>query len=606
MNQHPPSGSAADAVRNGDASIWQQQQQQQEQEHPNGGTDNDLATRRTRRRIPAISQKLVWQLSGFCCQTCHSTPRSSTAMINGETAKDKNGQNNKEEDDEEELRIMDYNLQALAAASPVVASPLVLAPMTQTSVAHHSTVESVLSEYIAACRFYGATANAGILTSLRFALPCWRTSDTFHDTDMLALCEVLLRHCNGPLRYVKRLDFSVSGKYKDRSRNNSSNNNVGGVTHGIQSHGALALAKVLQVAEHLTEVRLQRNSIGPYGASAIFLACAQNPTLRSLGLRRCRVGERGALVLADILLQNGPAVCGLRQIDLSANYIGHLGCQRVESAVRQRNQIVEQWTANTQGGGGGAATKTSTPNNSVSSDAATTTTTAAPPNLLTVVDLEGNLVFQEVMNALTHGLGVLLAFWGSFLMSRRVAGKSTRHVTSCAVYNTSLVVLYTSSTLYHSFFTMQNTKYIFEVLDKCAIYILIAGSYTPFLQIVLAHEPMWSTGLLSFLWLCGVLGIGVEACLPVWRYRKIFSLAMYLGMGWSALVCLPEVARVLPDQAISLMILGGVAYTSGVPFYVRSNNLDHAIWHLFVLAGSIFHWLGIYLYVATWEEGMEA
>ena len=149
---------------------------------------------------------------------------------------------------------------------------------------------------------------------------------------------------------------------------------------------------------------------------------------------------------------------------------------------------------------------------------------------------------------------------------------------------------------------MQNTKYIFEVLDKCAIYILIAGSYTPFLQIVLAHEPLWSTGLLSFIWICGLLGITVEATLPVWRYRRFFSLAMYLGMGWSALVCLPEVASLLPENAIRLMILGGVAYTSGVPFYVRSNNLDHAIWHLFVLAGSAFHWMGIYLYVATWDE----
>jgi hemolysin III len=155
------------------------------------------------------------------------------------------------------------------------------------------------------------------------------------------------------------------------------------------------------------------------------------------------------------------------------------------------------------------------------------------------LDLEGNLVFQEVMNCITHGCGVLLAFVGSFTLSTAVRGSSTRHVVSCAVYSTSLVVLYTSSTLYHSFFSMRNTKWVFEVLDKCAIYILIAGSYTPFLQIVLAHEPIWSIFLLGFLWILCLLGITVEFVMPTWQYKRQFSLAMYLGMGWSALVCLP-------------------------------------------------------------------
>lgn len=542
----PSSSYKTDANNNGGSHVTSNGEASWEQQREESSLHDREVT------VPAISKHLVWRLSGLSsCQGCCQT----------------NGPREKDDDEASgSHRIMDYNLQALASSSP--ASPLVLAPMLlQPSTAHHqSTVEMVLSEYIAACRFYGSTANSGVLTSLRFALPCLRTSDHFHDTDMLALSEVLLRHCNGPLRYVKRLDFSVSGKQAPVSNYTSTNH---AKRRGFQSHGAVALAKVLQVTQHVTQLRLQRNSIGPYGASAIFLACARNGALTTLAMRRCRVGERGALVLAETLRNDTDGQCGLREVDLSANYIGHVGCEMLERAILQRNKAM------------------------ANSDDATT---------LTTCDLEGNLVFQEVMNAITHGLGVLLAFWGSFLMSRRVANKSPRAVYSCAVYSTSLIVLYTSSTLYHSFFTMQNTKYIFEVLDKCAIYILIAGSYTPFLQIVLAHEPFWSTGLLSFIWVCGVLGIGIEATLPVWRYRKVFSLSMYLGMGWAAMACLPEVASLLPDNAIRLMVLGGVAYTSGVPFYVRSNNLDHAIWHIFVVVGSFFHWLGIYLYVATWDE----
>jgi hemolysin III len=477
-------------------------------------------------------------VSGMCCQECSTNNNSREAR-----------------EEESNLEIIDYNLTAFATSQ---ASPLVLAPMMQSSARlsrQHSTVEAVLSEYIAACKFYGGSSsdriNAGVLTCFRYSLPCLRTNENFHDTDMLALSEVLLRYANGPLRYIKRLDFSISGAQKK----------MPGQPRGFGSHGAVALAKVLQMSEHVEEVRLQRNSVGPYGASAIFLACSQNRHIRKLAMRRCLVGERGALVFAEAIA--GSAVCGISEVDLSANFIGQHGSTAVEHAVQKR--------------------------------------TESDFSLMTV-DLEGNLVFQEVMNAVTHGLGLLLAFLASYLMSARVAHLSLRHVLSTGVYSLSLIVLYSSSTLYHSFFILQNTKYIFEVLDKCAIYILIAGSYTPFLQIVLAHEPLWSTWLLGFIWCCCVFGIIVEASLPVWRYKRAFSLAMYLGMGWASIVCLPAVAVQIPDNAIRLMILGGVAYTVGIPFFVRNNNIDHAIWHIFVLAGSTLHWLGVYLYVAAWTD----
>ena len=202
------------------------------------------------------------------------------------------------------------------------------------------------------------------------------------------------------------------------------------------------------------------------------------------------------------------------------------------------------------------------------------------------------------MNGITHGMGVVLSCIGGYLLSYRVQDLSLTHRVSCSIYTTSLLVLYMSSTLYHSFFALQHTKYVFQVFDKCAIYILIAGSYTPFLQILLGDKPIWSIGLLGFIWVCCVLGIMVEAFYPTWKYRPMFSLGMYLGMGWAALICLPEMKSRLPLGCINYLILGGVGYTAGVPFFVRNNNLDHAIWHLFVMSGSIFHWVAVYMYVA--------
>jgi hemolysin III len=202
------------------------------------------------------------------------------------------------------------------------------------------------------------------------------------------------------------------------------------------------------------------------------------------------------------------------------------------------------------------------------------------------------------MSGVTHGLGIVFSIVAGALLSDKVKDKPPMHVFSCMVYSASLIVLYTASTLYHSFFTMKHTKYIFEVIDKCAIYILIAGSYTPFLHIVLRDYPMWSIGLLIFIWTACFCGVSVEAMCPTWKHKGKFSLSMYLSMGWCCLICMSDLLRILPRGAVHLIILGGVGYTSGVPFFVRDNNLDHSIWHLFVLSGSVIHWIGIYTYVA--------
>jgi hemolysin III len=364
---------------------------------------------------------------------------------------------------------------------------------------------------------------------------------------VLAVTELLLHHANTTLRYISRLDFSIASKEGKQFKS---------YKLGFTSHGALALAKVLQTTKYIHQVWLPGHRIGPYGASAIFLACQENPTIQTLNMRRCRIGERGAFAFCESL--SSTKTRGLSDVDLSSNGLGHRGTVSIQRLLERQN-------------------------------------TDVPPLF---VNLEGNLVFPEIMNGITHGLGVILSILGGHLVSKRVEGLSHTHMISCTIYTTSLLVLYTSSTLFHSFFALQHTKYIFQVFDKCAIYILIAGSYTPFLQILLSDQPIFSVGLLGFIWACGFFGIYVEAFCPTWKYRPTFSLAMYLGMGWACMVCLPALKDRLAKGCIYLIFLGGVGYTSGVPFFVRNNNLDHAIWHLFVLTGSILHWMAVYIYVA--------
>ena len=142
-------------------------------------------------------------------------------------------------------------------------------------------------------------------------------------------------------------------------------------------------------------------------------------------------------------------------------------------------------------------------------------------------------IIRQIMNAVTHCVGVFLSLLGGHLLTQEVRDSTYTHIISCGIFTGSLLSLYLSSTLFHSFFAMVNTRDVFRVLDKCAIYILIAGSYTPFMQILLSDQPMYSFGLLGFIWTCGVLGISVEAFYPNWKHKTSFSLSMYLGMGVS-------------------------------------------------------------------------
>lgn len=484
---------------------------------------------------------------------------NTTTRASNNTATKKNASiTNPSSDDQQQQQQQqhhDYNLEQVARDHSAVISPLVLAPMLQpldSSVGKMATMENIMAEYIATCKFYGceSRSNAGVLTTLRFALPSLRVSGDFHDADMLALAEILLRYGNGPLRFIKRLDFSRSAKE--------------GKIHGqgkagFRSHGALTLSKVLQSTVFVEEVRLQGNRLGPYGASALFLACSQNRTIKRLSMRQCLIGERGGLAFAELLRRDTEdRACGLVDVDLSVNRMGFRASVAIEEAMIKRVQ---------QGQDG------------------------------LYVDLGGNLVLQEVMNGVTHGLGIVLAIVGAVLMTKRVQGMSYRHVISCAVYDASLITLYMSSTLYHSFFALEQTRYIFEVFDKCAIYILIAGSYTPFIAISMIGHFNLMVFMLIFIWAACILGIHVEYAYPTWEKKQVFGLCMYLGIGWVAVIAPSDVIAIVPQGAKNLIVLGGVGYTAGVPFFLRNNFLDHSIWHIFVLAASIMHWAAVYYYI---------
>lgn len=199
---------------------------------------------------------------------------------------------------------------------------------------------------------------------------------------------------------------------------------------------------------------------------------------------------------------------------------------------------------------------------------------------------------EETLNAISHALGLLLSCLALYLLLKNSHGNLIR-IISFTVFASSAILLFLASTIYHSL-SHQSTKKLFKLLDHCAIYLLIAGTYTPLLAITLAG-PLGYT-LLAFIWLFALSGIIFKIKFGN-KYKKT-SLATYIGMGFISFGILGELYEALPPQAVGLLALGGLTYCLGVFFYIKKTvPYTHAIWHLFVLGGAACHFLMIYWYV---------
>jgi hypothetical protein len=267
---------------------------------------NESTQEKARRALP-WSMQLI---SGLCCQECTTLPLSSNLNLQ---AVDKEVSSSNVGPNYEPV------FQSLAKSRSSI-SPLVIAPMLHLSDADASLIQ----EYIQTCNLYDTPPSTGVLVTLKFSLPSLRVSNGFTDIDMLCLCELLLKHSNAKLSFIRRLDFSKASRPGGKSNS----------ARGFTSHGAFCLAKVLLQSTRIQQVWLQRNHIGPYGASAIFVAASTNATLTNINMRRCRIGERGGVALAEVCL--GSLACGLKDVDISANHIGFRGSLVIEQALLDR------------------------------------------------------------------------------------------------------------------------------------------------------------------------------------------------------------------------------------------------------------------------------
>ena len=200
---------------------------------------------------------------------------------------------------------------------------------------------------------------------------------------------------------------------------------------------------------------------------------------------------------------------------------------------------------------------------------------------------------EEIASSAIHGLGIVLSVAGlTMLMTVAARAGDLRHVLSVGVYGATLILLYTASTLYHGIADAR-AKPLLRRLDHAAIFLLIAGTYTPFALISLHGARGWS--LFAIVWTLAFAGIALE-------FRRVRARALmailYVGMGWVGLVAIRPLVQNLPAGGLWLLFGGGVAYTLGVPLYLcKRLPYNHALWHGFVLLGSVLQFFAVLLYV---------
>lgn len=207
---------------------------------------------------------------------------------------------------------------------------------------------------------------------------------------------------------------------------------------------------------------------------------------------------------------------------------------------------------------------------------------------------------EELANSISHGIGAALGVAAlSILVTLASLRGDAWRVVSFSIYGTTLILLYLASTFYHAF-QGDRAKRIFRLLDHASIFLLIAGTYTPF-TLVTIRGP-WGWTLFGLIWGFAVVGIALTMLTLNWS--KIASACIYVPMGWLILIAIKPLAAALPVAGLVWLALGGFMYTFGVLFYVwKKLPYHHAVWHLFVLAGSICHFFAILFYVLPMTVG---
>lgn len=207
---------------------------------------------------------------------------------------------------------------------------------------------------------------------------------------------------------------------------------------------------------------------------------------------------------------------------------------------------------------------------------------------------------EEIANSVTHGIGAIFSIVALILMIVFASIHGTAwHIVSVTIYGATLIILYIMSTLYHAI-TNKKAKKVLQIFDHSSVYLLIAGTYTPFSLVILRQNSYKGWLVFGVIWAMAILGIIIYAIFP--RRFKIFNIASYVVMGWVIIFAFPELIQVMQNlnaiTGVYWLFAGGICYTAGIIFYaMKKKKYFHSIWHIFVLLGTVCHFISVLFYV---------
>lgn len=351
----------------------------------------------------------------------------------------------------------------------------------------------------------------------------------------------------------------------------------------------------------LTSLRvldLQRLGIDGRGLQELSESICSLPVLTDLILRHNYLGYNGGTDALVYIVKN--AQKSLRFVDIACNSLGYTNVRRIEQAASQAREapvdlhlVEDEPRVQPLPGDSPKMSPKLSPRRGCCSYE---------------IDVEGNFVLEEVWNSVLHGIGALLGLIGTFDLLSKARGQSDTIYWACLVYGFSATSLFTASTLYHSTFLHERARRVFQMLDHCAIFILIAGTYTPVGLIALSNRPAAVT-MVIIEWLIALVGIAVylvSAHFP--RLVKstpyiIYEVVLYVVMGHMVFISYESIIVPLSKDMLFTLMVGGLLYVVGVFFFileqVKKIPIMHCVWHIFVLAAAIFHFFSVRSAVVT-------
>mmetsp|Transcript_13288 Transcript_13288/g.15543 ORF Transcript_13288/g.15543 Transcript_13288/m.15543 type:complete len:441 (+) Transcript_13288:127-1449(+) len=324
----------------------------------------------------------------------------------------------------------------------------------------------------------------------------------------------------------------------------------------LSDSNARAIRGIIECSDALLELDVSGIGLGSKGVLEIMYGVSQS---RSLSVVRLSKNPRGFAGFADPRFAKAISVSHLQVLDVSEN---HLDWHSLKLLRKVK-----------------------------------------PPQLILVDN--GNHIWEESLNTLTHGLGAAFALMGSWVMLWNAYGKSRRTFYAAMIYCFTSVFLFSSSAIYHSAYANKRMSWILHILDHCAIYLLIAGSYTPFCLIALKDVPLGSF-IAGAEWALAFVGIILTFTAKRIKipFLKTIELVLYLGMGHLIYLVYDEAVRLISSEALDMLKYGGYCYTFGVIFFLldKYHPIGHTIWHVFVMAGAAFHYFAVMFYVVGFHD----